>query len=392
MGDSITQFLHDISSRTELRMLFDELFNPDSKLPVLFFLHKNDFFLSIEDANVNLPVLFWVNKIEPRIESISFFKKKHEVETEKTWQDIKVAFSEFQQMLSPFFEYFKEHPEIILKEDIQLPPEIEKELLQRTAKIQKRFQSLIGEIKKNPVKYLRMFTKFMIDPNIYLQTEAQKEVQRLGDLLEIKLEEYQALLSGLYRMGLIRVLQTILWCSSCIKPVIFTSESDLEPKEHGVECPKCTHQMSISSLYEIDKALWDMISFRDGLILVSIAWFLKSHYIEFEPFVKTTNYEIDFICSTDKGQVLIECKAHRFPSTERSVKGSLTQDLKQLAKHIQEYQNEKGSLLRSYLIYNYDLSPYSELVEKHQEQHKDITIIGCLDLEEELSSLIKQKE
>jgi len=135
-----------------------------------------------------------------------------------------------------------------------------------------------------------------------------------------------------------------------------------------------------------------MISFKDGLIFISTAWFLKSNDIQFEPSVKTSNFEIDFICNTDKGQVMIECKRHRFPSNERSVKGSITQDLKQVLDHIQEYENEKGSLLKSYLIYNYDLNPYNELVEKQQKRYRDIKILGCLNLKEELTTLIKKED
>ena len=73
MNDKITRFLDDISSRTELRMFFEELFKSESKLPVLLFLHKNDLFPSIEEFDINLPILFWINDIVTQIEPVSFF-------------------------------------------------------------------------------------------------------------------------------------------------------------------------------------------------------------------------------------------------------------------------------------------------------------------------------
>lgn len=76
--------------------------------------------------------------------------------------------------------------------------------------------------------------------------------------------------------------------------------------------------MSVSSIYNIDGSLKKCVLFRDGLLAVALGWLFNQRKIKWD-FSVHNKYENDFICETQNGKILFECKMHLIPKNERSL-------------------------------------------------------------------------
>jgi hypothetical protein len=92
--------------------------------------------------------------------------------------------------------------------------------------------------------------------------------------------------------------------------------------------------MSYSAILWLDNFLRKYLLNKDGLLAIALAYMLKKRNVDFEFSTKDDRFEYDFVCKTRKGLILAECKVHRFPESERSVEGSIEQDLQQASKHM----------------------------------------------------------
>ena len=109
---------------------------------------------------------------------------------------------------------------------------------------------------------------------------------------------------------------------------------------------------------------------------------LKKKNITFESSLKDDKFEYDFLCETNKGKVLVECKVHGVPESERSVKGSIEKDLQQASKHKQAL-----SISSAVVIYNYNLAQYKDLVEKGAKKY-DVQLIDLSEASNYFNSFL----
>jgi hypothetical protein len=84
---------------------------------------------------------------------------------------------------------------------------------------------------------------------------------------------------------------------------------------------------------------------------------------------------------------------HRLPPTNRSVKQKLIDDLNQLKKHVDRFEKEsKEKIHESYLIYNFCLEDYQDLIEEAKENGDSIHVIDFTLLDEAIASLVPKED
>jgi hypothetical protein len=239
-------------------------------------------------------------------------------------------------------------------------------LLQAKKELEASAKNWINELKSNPTKVLESLLDMRI-PNFYfaIHQDADSHVGSLLKKTNMNLEEYNQVLSLLYALKLINRQDSVFRCDECIdEPQLLNSSSMIGPNKMNINCPRCGQQMNYSAILWFDNFLRNCLLNKDGLLQIAIGNMLKKMNITFNSSVKDNKFEYDFICQTKKGKVLVECKVHRFPESERSVKGSIEQDLQQGYKHMQELK-----IQMAVVIYNYDLTKYEDLVEKGTEKY-----------------------
>ena len=91
--------------------------------------------------------------------------------------------------------------------------------------------------------------------------------------------------------------------------------------------------------------------------------------------------------------MLLECKMHRLPPTDRSVRQKLIDDLNHMRKHMNRFEKEsKEKIHESYLIYNFDLADYQDLIEEETKNHRDSHVIDFTELDEIVASLAPKED
>jgi len=404
--NSLDDILSEIDRRTELIYFFEELINPESIIPRVFFLHRQDLFPGFEQMDIMAPLIFWMNKEFRKIEltgvdALSVAKRLNELETMKSWDVTSRFFSslfeEFGKLLHSLFE---KNPELqeqfvraILEKEKPEPKQYKMPEDFDPKQVESKIKKLISQVRENPLKYLATLTHIWPDIYFYLHVKAQEIVEGLLEKAEIDFESYKELVSQLFALRLVENLDARFWCNNCSDPFVLRSESNLGPKSLKLRCMKCGRKMAICSIYRLDNFLWKLISSKDGLLRVTVAWLLKRRKIEYESpfFVKET--ELDFICNTPKGKVLLECKMHRVPVTDRSVRQKLIDDLNQMRKHMDRFENEsKEKIHKSYLIYNFDLRNCQDLVEEETKNYRGSHVIDFNQLDEVVASLAPKED
>jgi len=404
--NSLDDILSEIDRRTEFIYFFEELINPESIIPRVFFLHRQDLFPGFEQMDIMVPLIFWINKEFRKIEltgvdTLSIAKRLSELETMKSWDVTSRFFSSlFEEFGKLFRNLFEKKPELreqflraIFEKEKPEPKQYEMPVDFDPKQVESGIKKLISKVRENPLKYLATLTHIWPDLYFYLHVQAPDILEGLLAKAEIDFEIYKELVSQLFALGLVENLDARFWCNICSDPFVLRSESNLGPKSLKLRCIKCGKKMAICSIYRLDNFLWKLISLRDGLLGVTVAWLLKRRKIEYESpfFVKET--ELDFICNTPKGKVLLECKMHRVPVTDRSVRQKLVDDLKQLSKHVSGFEREsKEKIHESYLIYNFDLRNYQDLVEEEAKNHRDNHVIDFTQLDEIVASLAPKED
>jgi len=356
--------------------------------------------------DIMVPLIFWINEEFKKteltgVDTLSITKRLSELETRKSWDVTSRFFSSlFEEFGKLFNSLFEKNPE--LREQL-VKAIFEKGKLEATRyempedfdpkQVESRIKKLMGQVRENPLKYLSTLTHIWPDIYFYIHVEAQEVVEGLLEKTEIDFESYKEFVSQLFALGLVENLDTGFWCNNCSYPIVLRSESNLGPKSLTLRCMKCGKKMAICAIYQLDNFLWKLISSKDGLLGVTVAWLLGRRKIEYESpfFVKET--ELDFICNTPKGKVLLECKMHRLPPTDRSVRQKLIDDLNQMSKHVSRFEKEsKEKIHESYLIYNFDLRNYQDLIEEKTKNHRGSHVIDFTQLDEIVSSLAPKED
>lgn len=212
----------------------------------------------------------------------------------------------------------------------------------------------------------------------------------------LKREEYETVLEELYLLRLIEDQWNLFWCEKCIEsPQILLSRSTVEPSKLRIACLKCNSEMHVLSMIEINEFIVQRILSQDGLLSTAVAWLLDEKKLQWD-YKVFNKYEKDFVCELPHGNLLIEIKMYHTAKNETSIKGILTQDIKQLVDHIKELKEGNQSLIGSYLVYNFDLSEFAQSIKNILEfrfpaeaKEHNIRVIGYNRLTSVLDELKK---
>jgi hypothetical protein len=229
----------------------------------------------------------------------------------------------------------------------------------------------VQSLMKNPLAFLEQITNIM--PNILLDVHltASQHVSSLLETSGLQFHEYKQILTDLLSLGLIEKQDTVFRCDRCQGDLqVLTSTSRIAPSHMDINCPRCGRIMQSSSLIFLDNTLRECLQFSDGLLAVAVARLLQKNKFEYLAFERDDAYEYDFICTTPKTQLLIECKYHRRPQNNRSFIGMVKQDLSQTSKHM-----KTRNIPAAVIIYNYDLTGYEKLVDKYSFEY-GVSLIG----------------
>jgi len=404
--------LEVIDNSPELELFFKRLFESQS-IAKLFFLHRDELFPSAESAR--LPCLFWTNYLSKEVKPSDFkvISLVTELDEIKRGQAAKVFSGLFEGIIEDvkdvimyylirFVRTNKDVQTLIESEDfsfkkmkqvlrdykaikLELPESLEKttalalhdrDLEFKIKKLSKSLQRFSEDISRNPLEILENLPFLLPDFHMAFHMLAQKQIADLCKISGLSLEDYKSIINDMYTLKLIQCQHTVFWCQSCQdEPQVLKTVSEIGPSYLKMKCLRCGKSMSISSVYRMDELLEECILSKDGLLSVGIAWLLDQKNIEYEASAYGREYEYDFILNTLKGKILLECKVHRKPLSERSVKGELEKDLKQLFKHAQELNFQTGVL-----VYNYDVEKYSDIIKETCCKYTGMTVLDYANI------------
>jgi len=404
--DPLEKTLLEIEERHELVYFFQELVNPDSTVPKVFLLHRQDLFPGFEQMDLVFPLVFWINRefkktTTETTDAISLAKRFDDIKTAYSRETFSAILSWAKNQFGPVLSSvlaqnpelaqhiiqsgFQEKKEKQEKAEIKMPEEFDPE--EYAEQMKESINLLIQEIRGHPLKYFEALTTVFPDPYLSLHLESKRIISDILKNSKATFQNYQKVIDLMFNLELIKNLETSFWCPKCPESIVLKSKSKLGPKSLDLKCPKCNKKMSISSIYKLDDFLWKLISRKDGLLGIAIAWLLRRRGVEYTSPVFVKETEMDFLCNIHTGKVLLECKMHRAPPTVRSVRQKLVDDLKQLNDHVKKYEKEHDEKLsQSYIVYNFDLSGYENLVNEEIEKYAKAFVIDFTELDEVISS------
>lgn len=406
--NKIESLLSEIDENLGLTLLFNKLSEVDSLYPLLFFVHRNQLFPTEEF--VVMPYLFWNNLyhlLEDEEDDIENIVENSILKITTELQMIKE-----EQIINTGFKFLFESPEDLrellfyylikfLRQNEELKKLIEERefsfnKMQRTLKdyncislnifkeledledtpdddfsegekvVRAKIRSVISRIKvsigKDPLKFQDIIIS-QINQLFVPHFFGIENLQLLLDSNEIHPEEYAKFISELYTLKLIYNIHTIFWCENCRdEPQILQTTSKLDPYHSEIICPKCGMSMCCSTIFKLDNTLLKTISSNDGILGVYLGWLLKKKSIKYNCFTYETNgrFENDYIIEKGDKKILIECKMHRTDKDEDSIRNALIQDINQIIKHIEDI----GSIKKAFILCNYDLKMYQDILGK----------------------------
>jgi len=414
---SLELVTQEIDKSPQLTLFFTRLTEPDSTFAKLFLLHQDELFLG--DRPTKLPYFFWNNlptgKVTPKkygtvetfvqIEKIKseqalkiipgflkFTKEGMSEEIKDLWMYIAITLARQNESIKNLItnetfsfrtmkEALRDYRDLNLDFPKKLPKSDEKILKQRAMRLaapiieDMRTGKLVGFLEKLPYLVPDVLMDFHV-------TEADQHLMKMLKVAGIEKNVYKEVLNELYSLGLIWNVHTIFWCENCRDQLqLLKTTSQFSPQLLKIPCPRCKKPMYVSSLFRVHDLLRRCIVSKDGLLTVALSWLLKKNDIECE-FSAHNEYEYDFICKTSIGEILIECKMRRRPTSERSVRGALEKDVKQTAEHLMTLQKKSATLSKGYVVYNYDLEEFSPIVDDINKKFGNIEVIDQKDLED----------
>ncbi len=414
---SLELVMQEIDKSPEFTLFFTRLTGPNSTFAKLFLLHEDELFLG--DRPTKLPYLFWNNlptgKVEP--EKYGTVETLMQLEEIKSEQALKVIpgflkftregmSEEIKDLLMYVAITLARQNEIIKKlitsetfsfrtmkkalrdyKDLNLDfpkklPEADEQILKQRA--MRLAAPIIEDMRTGRLVGLLERFPYLV-PDVLMVFHVKEADQHLVKMLKaagIEKNVYKEVLNELCSLGLIRNVHTIFWCENCRDQLqLLKTTSRFSPQLLKIPCPRCEKPMYASSIFRVHDLLRRCIVSKDGLLTVALSWLLKKNDIEYE-FSAHNEHEYDFVCKTSTGEVLIECKMRRRPTSERSVQGALEKDLTQAAKHLTALQKKSATLSKGYVVYNYDLEDFSVLIDDINKKYKNIEVIDQKDLED----------
>ena len=413
---SLKLMLEEIERNPELTLFLTELMGPDSALAKLFLLHKDELFLG--DESIKVPYLIWNNlpikKATPVNHiSVKTLIKLEQIKSEQALKAIPWFFNFTTQEMSEEQKDLLMYIAITVARQNQSIKELvasENFSFRVMKEVLKNYQDLCLDLPENlpegdeqllEKKAMQLATPMIEDmrtgrfvsfleglpylfPDFLMSFHVREANQHLIDILnasEIEKDVYMEVINFLFSLRLISNIHTIFWCDNCRDQLqLLKTSSQISPHHLKIRCPRCKKPMLVSSIFRVHEFLRKCIVSQDGLLAVALAWLLKKNDVQYELSVYN-EHEYDFVCRVSTGDILIECKMHRKPSNERSVRNSLENGLKQAYKHLTTLQKKNTALTKGYVVYNYNLEEYLTIVDDLCKKYENIEVIDQNDLD-----------
>ena len=391
MVRQLLRLLEDIGRNPSLTLFFRKLWEHND-IGELFFLHREQLLYTMRSSSspdVSLPFVFWTNPQEMGSSTLEIFAQIEDIRRQRAQKDMRIP-----ELLGDMKDLFfflaiqfarsnRELKTLIIDEEFDF--EKMKQLLgdYSTIDVDELDRIDIPPLLKNIIEKVSLDYISKFDPTnrltISTQTtgiltslfiEGRKHQKTLCSLLGLGQSQYRRIMNELYILNLMQNFQSVFWCEHCLdNPQILVTNSRVDPIRLRLDCLKCGKPMNVSAIYVIDNILRDCIFLKDGLLAVAMAWLFEDKKIKWE-FSVHDGYENDFLCETEMGTTLYECKMHMIPRDKRSFEGQLKQDLVQLMKHVKALLNEGKALAEIYLVYNYALEDYQQEIGMVLQQPK----------------------
>jgi len=391
MVRQLQRLLEDIGRNPALTLFFRNLWEHND-IGELFFLHREQLLYTIRSSSspdVSLPFVFWTNTQETRSSTLEIFAQIENIRRQRAQKDMRIP--ELMGNMRDLYAYLaiqfvrsnRELKKLITDEEFDF--EKMKQVLgdYSTIDLDKLDQIDIPPLLQSIIERVSLDYVSRFDPTnlltISTQTtgiltslfiEGRKHQKAFHSLLGLGQSQYMGIMNELYILNLVKNFQTVFWCEHCLdNPQILVTNSRVDPIRLRLDCLKCGKPMNVSAIYVIDNILRDCIFLKDGLLAIAMAWLFEDKKIQWE-FSVHDGYENDFLCETEMGTTLYECKMHMIPRDKRSFEGQLKQDLVQLMKHVKALLKEGKAPTEIYLVYNYALEDYQEEIDTILQQPK----------------------
>lgn len=404
----LDEIINEIDNNAEISLFFTKLVEDDN-FGKLFFLHRNELFQGNDVTP--LTYLFWTSVPKrvaaDKVDIVSLESGLAKIRGEQAKRTFSSLFENLSSELFDIVAYYlinfvRNDPKL---KDLITSNDFSYEKMKQTLQNYDVITDNLRKVEITPDHIEKMFSKrmegyfsdnflknlpnfinsfFYMIPDFFLSLHrvTQSTVHKLLKTTDLNLKEYSKILTYLYSLNILHTQHVIFWCPNCIERLLIKTESELSPSNLKLKCLKCNKSMAVSAIYRLDNLLEKCILSKDGLLNVVIAWLLKQNEIDYQASVYGEKYEYDFLCDTEEGHLLIECKMHRKPLSKRSFREGFQQDIFQVEKHLTE-----SNAFEAFLVYNYDLTNYGTLIDPILQKYDNIDIIDYRELNDFINSL-----
>jgi len=151
-----------------------------------------------------------------------------------------------------------------------------------------------------------------------------------------------------------------LWCRKCPE-VGFTVPTALTKCELPPLCPSCGNEAHAISTLVPAGPLQDAVFAPDGLLGVAVAWHLRKRAFRFEAGKHTGATEFDFLVTTTRGLILLECKM--LHSLSHNITANFWSSRNQLRDHIKELVDQGIKIYKAACIVNIPMREFRSLLQ-----------------------------
>lgn len=402
--EQLEEILDSIESEPELQLFFKKLF-VDPNYHKIFFLQKEELFPT-ENGN-SLTYLFLNNLEAYNEDAINILLNQAELKSMRAKFD-QDSFAGFYTegiedplkdlIMYIVIQYVRENPEVkklidaekfdysLMKQSLRDYKKLDSKIFDQIEKIQSGAQIGDPDLMKltlslskifesgtnNMLKYVGDFLPSIAQnrPEIFFQIHANykehlKNVLKLSSLSKL---EYSSILKDAYSQKNIFNVHSMFWCPNCLdENIIFNSDSSIHPSHLHLQCPRCSKNMLVSAVFQLDGRIEESIMNKDGLIKVATAWQLRNNEIEFDT-TQDEEYEYDFVCKVPSNNMLIECRLHKSKDDDKTIQDWMRQDLSQLSRHYNKIK-ESHEIKHPIFLTNLDVNKNRPLIEKIKSEY-----------------------
>lgn len=407
-SEQIDELLADIKGSPELTLFFKRLFE-DETYWKLFFLYRDEIF-PVNEGNF-LKYIFWNNITDESIRAFKILTNNAELKSivsKSSQEDMKSTLFP-QEIVSliqdpiiySLIKFIRSNPDIMelvnqesfdyitMKQKLQDYSKINSNIVEEIGNavsgkqiddsdFVKMLSPLISGFQNNIKNYASDFGHYLPNmndtlPGAFLTIHAGygPHMEQLLELTNLTKVQYTELISELHSQKNLINLNTIFWCKNCVdENIILSSESSLNPHHQKISCPRCSTQMLVSTVFELDEIIEMGIMDKDGMLQLATSWFLSTNEVDFETNSSDGQFEYDFICKIPSHNMLLECKMHRQKHDERQLRIWVEEDFKQAHEHYNQIK-DTHKIEMCWIISNIDTTKNMNLINEIRKKYPE---------------------